>query len=646
MKTEPILNWKSESSGRIRLSGVADRTLHWVTEHQLTDPTLWARFVNQFRVCLDTENNGWRGEYWGKMMRGAVMVCQYTADEELHAILTDTVRDLLTAQAADGGFSSYRPGTGFRHWDMWCRKYIMLGLEHYLEICTDDALRQEILAALCRHADAILAAIGERSEGKLPITETSGIYGGMNSASILEPMVRLCRITGEQRYLDFARHILASGGCRGINIFALAYADEIAPHAYGVNKAYEMMSCFEGLLEYYELTGDVYYRDAAIRFAKQVMATDVTVIGCCGTVTEFFDHSAVRQTEIPKGVLQETCVSVTWMKLCRRLFAVSGEVCFLDAIEETYYNAYLSTLNTEGKHARNDRLRFLDDAVQTLIPFDSYSPLIPGVRGEETGGAQKLEDGSYYGCCAAIAAAGAAIFPQSLLWRDAGGERVLLAMYERGEAETVLPDGNRLRLHTETAYPAANAIRLTLHLDAPARFAFGLRIPAWSRETRLTCNGEVIAVTAGITYIEREWQEGDVLELITDDRILLQTAPIYESETLYRVDWSDGSMYPETVFQTPEAKRYVCFRQGALTLACDRRSGRDPQTEIRGELHGGQDVAWQPISKSEQPYPCMRAVKLQLPQEELILTDYASAGRLWSEESKSAAWIPTERENR
>ena len=85
----------------VTLNGVADRTIHWVTQHQLLDAPLWAKFVNQFRLHPDTANNGWRGEYWGKMMRGSVMVYQYTQDVELFRVLTQTVEELLTTQMPD-----------------------------------------------------------------------------------------------------------------------------------------------------------------------------------------------------------------------------------------------------------------------------------------------------------------------------------------------------------------------------------------------------------------------------------------------------------------------------------------------------------------------------------------------------------------
>ena len=629
------------SQNEIRLTGIADRTLHWVEDHQLLDRALWQKFVRQFRIHSDSANKGWRGEYWGKMMRGAVMVYQYTRNPSLYEILTETVKDLLTTQNADGSFSTYEPYNEFQRWDLWCRKYVMLGMEHYLEICTDENLKQRILTALCAHADAVLAKIGDRAEGKLPITETSKLYGGMSSVSILEPIIRLYRLTGETRYLRFAEYILSTGGSLDINIFELAYQDEIAPYAYGVNKAYEMMSCFEGVIEYYEVTGNEYYRDAALRFAKKVMETDVTVIGCCGTVSEFFDRSSVRQTEKPEGALQETCVSVTWMKLCRRLFAVSGDPVFPDAIEQTYYNAYLSTLNTERCHARNRGLSFLDGCVPTVLPFDSYSPLIPGVRGLLTGGAQLLDDGTYYGCCACIASAGAALYPQSMLW-NANNGALLLSGYENGELPAVLPSGQKFRITISGNYPAPGKIRISLQLERPEVFPFGLRIPAWSEQSRLTVNGEEQPVGQGIHFIEREWKSGDTLDLELDFRVVITRAPIYEKETIYQINWQTGKCDPVEVSQSPEARNFVSFRQGPITLATDRRLGRNPNRAVKLSLHSGESVRSCQVDPRRIPYPCMNACIVKLPEEEVLLTDYASTGRLWSKESESAAWIPAE----
>lgn len=127
--------------------------VEFLTHETFYDRELWAKFVNQFRFRDDNTNFGWRGEYWGKSMRGAAMICDYTQDEKLYEILTETVRDMLTTQDEYGRFASYDVEKEYHDWDVWCRKYVLLGFLYYYDICKDDVLKEEIITALCRHAD-------------------------------------------------------------------------------------------------------------------------------------------------------------------------------------------------------------------------------------------------------------------------------------------------------------------------------------------------------------------------------------------------------------------------------------------------------------------------------------------------------------
>ena len=54
------------------------------------------------------------------------MTWQYTGDQELYDILTETVRELLSFQEADGRISTYSRKEEFIGWDLWCRKYVLL----------------------------------------------------------------------------------------------------------------------------------------------------------------------------------------------------------------------------------------------------------------------------------------------------------------------------------------------------------------------------------------------------------------------------------------------------------------------------------------------------------------------------------------
>ena len=88
------------------------------------------------------------------------------------------------------------------------------------------------------------------------------------------------------------------------------------------------MSCFEGLLWYYRVTGEKKYLDAAENFARNVEVRYYS-IGSAGCTHELFDNSKVNQFNPDfTGIMQETCVTVTWIKLCQLLFQVTGKRVF------------------------------------------------------------------------------------------------------------------------------------------------------------------------------------------------------------------------------------------------------------------------------------------------------------------------------
>ena len=205
--------------------------LSFITENQLLDTGRWEEFVRQYKIKSDSSNRGWRCEYFGKMLRGACLVCGATHDESLYAVLKSSVENLLTAQDSDGRFSTYTPETELSGWDMWGRKYIMLGLEFFLSVCREDRLKEKIVKALCRHADLITEKTGV-GEGKIPVFSTSDFWMGVNSLSILEPFVKLYNITGEKKYLDFAAELVYEGENLGSRIFTLAAEDKLNPKGY------------------------------------------------------------------------------------------------------------------------------------------------------------------------------------------------------------------------------------------------------------------------------------------------------------------------------------------------------------------------------------------------------------------------------
>lgn len=645
---------KPDLHQNISVRGMCARPLDFIAGEQLADRELWRKFVEQYRLKSDTPKQEWRSEYWGKMMRGAAFVYSVTQDDGLYAVLEETVKDLLTVQDEDGAFSTYAPEVQFKMWDIWGRKYVLLGLLCFYNICRDEKLRQQIVSAAMRHADAIIAHVGNDTNEKMQIEQTSlsrigqPVHGAMNSLSVLEPMVMLYRITGNKTYLDFCTYLVEIGARACGNIFELAYVDRLAPYQYPFTKAYEMMSCFEGLLEYALTVGSEKWKTAAIRFAYRMVESDITLLGSAGTTHEFLNHAVVHQVETSEGgVGQETCVSVTWMKLCARMLLVTGDPLFGDCFEQTLYNAYLGTLNYE--HISNpEKIQggFRIPGVNvsaSFLPFDSYTPLMGGTRGQGIGGSLMFADGTYYGCCACIASVGIGIAPHLAVLRTDNGFAVQL--YEKGVYQTQTESGNGVTFHIETDYPVSDTIRIRVEPQAVERFSLSLRIPSWSVENTLLINGQPMTVTPGMTTVDWIWQPGDVLQLRLDLRVEALRPTPYEKDVLRsRIIWKTCDMVPFMTEMGENHRNHVAFRRGPLMLATDARLGNTEDTALVLES----DEEYLPAEKkpaAELPFSAICYVQVLMKNgKKLDLIDCASAGRTWKDDSDFAIWMKTEKE--
>ena len=615
--------------------GIMKEAFAFVEKEQLLRPELWARFADQFRDDADFEN-GWRGEYWGKMMRGACFVYSATRNDQLYQCLAETVEDMLQKADETGRISSYGKSHEFNGWDIWCRKYVLLGMQYFLEICKDEERREKLIASMRGQMDYIMENIGD---GKIPICAASNNWRGLNSCSILEPVVRLYSLTKEQRYLDFASYIVNIGGTSVANLFELAIQDGLYPYQYPITKAYEMMSCFEGLIEYYRVTGIEKYKTAVINFANKILESDFTVIGSSGCTHELFDHSTVRQANTTNGATaQETCVTVTLMKFLHQVLLLTGDSKYADAIETSLYNGYLGAFNTEKVIEPTIRKEYPDSHMEPL-PFDSYSPLTSGTRGNGVGGLRLMRDNHYYGCCAAIGSAGIGLVPYMQMHTTHDG--VALHLFIAGTIKGTTPEGKAFTLVTQTDYPKSGSIKIKLQMEESEHFEIKIRNPKWSKTTKITVNQTPVAASDGYVIIQRTWNSEDEIAIELDMRTQAIFPTPYGSDVLMnQVIWHENYIVPTFDREDPLAKHHIALRRGPLMLAQDARLGysTDEPVEICVDESGFVDV--HPCE--DEVYPHIVAVNVPLKDGSFMpVTDYASAGKLWTEESKMAVWMLT-----
>ena len=595
------MKYRFPKHGELTVYGYNRDLTEYVTEKQLLDENLWKLFVNQYRIHSD-KNGDWRGEYWGKTMRGGCLIYESYNSERLYNVLAATVKEMISVQEKSGRLSTYPMEIEFNGWDMWCRKYVMLGMLYFLPICKSKDLERRIIVSLKKQADHIIDHIGAE-EGKKSILDTCKLYGAMNSCSILEAFVKLYGVTGEQRYLDFAAYIVGCGFSKNLNLIDECLKGQTPPYMFPDVKAYEMMSCFEGLNEYYKYVKYDKYLKAIENFVDMLVKTDYTIIGCCGCSGELLDNSSVTQTNYSDDIMQETCVTVTFIKLCAKLYLTTGNAKYLDYIEQSSYNAMYGSVNdteqtmkkTEGDVWEGDNCYQVD---HEAFPFDSYSPLVYNRRGKKVGGFMVMEDGRSYGCCACIGSAGIAVANLAAISIGDGGFSVNL--YNSLAFKTVY-NGKEIKITVNANVYSKNKAIIKV-CGNNERFKLKLRIPRWMENPKITVDGKETDTIVADAYIslDREWEKS-VIEL-------KYSAPIRERVL-------NGK---------------VAFTKGPVVLARDIRLD-DIQKPLNIKAKDGKALRAKLVKN--QVFKSNATYKIHAGDNDILVCDYASAGKNYDSDS-------------
>ncbi len=562
--------------GGVSLRGRLGKALEKSVNHRLKKVN-YDHLVAPFRDRNERDGR-WRCEFWGKIVRSAIRSWHAVPDPGLEQLIRKTVHDLCATQTPDGCISSYPAELQTKDWDIWGRKYALLGLcRYYREIERSEEVRH----AVARCLDHLMTQVGPEAQRIVDC----GHHTGLAASSLLGAVVAAARVTGEKRFLDYAKWIAAQGGSIEGDIFALARRGT-APAELGNGKAYEMTSCFEGLLELYRETGDPEQLDAVMKYFRAVRDRELFITGAGGLKDmwgEFWYEGRRNQTRSDAGSLGETCVTTTCIRFFGQILRLTGELSAADEMERALYNGILGAMVPDGSwwlHAN-----------PTPLAGSSFKKRagdqIPGY-GED--------------CCVAQGPEALATAACYAVMRTEEGPAVLF--YEACEAKIPLADGSEAALSITGNYPDGAAAAITVSLPAPRRFRLKLRVPTWSTRTRIRVAGEEIPARPGtFAEIDRLWRTGDRVELEFDLRFRAVPAP-------------DGGAL-------------LAAMRGPVLFARDSRLGKLDTPVSLEEIENAQEIPAEP----EFARLC------RLPDGSK-LCDYASAGNRFTPENTLRVWLP------
>ena len=460
----------------------------------------------------------WIGEHVGKFLFSASKTYAYSHDERIKHLMDDMVRKYIACQMKDGYMGTYLYKDRWKDWDVWAHKYCIIGLLNYYSVTG----YKPALETAKRAADLICRTFGDQP-GKRDLM-VAGEHNGLAPGSILEPMVDLYRYTGDPKYLAFCKYILRAFEQKdGPKIVGgLEKYGQVTK--VGDAKAYEMLSCFLGILKYYKLTGDEKYLTLL-----QTAWTDISRhrLYITGTAS---DHEVFMPTgDLKAGNdndMGEGCVTVTWIQFNLSMLQTTGDPKYATEMERSVYNHLLAAENPQTGCV-------------------SYYTALQGAK------PYRCDQG--YSCCLSSVPRGISLIPEMIGGKINGVFSVL--MYENGEATTAIKADDQstvaLKVKSTTKFPADGQVDFEIEPSHSSSFTLKFRVPEWSANFTATVGNKSYQETPGrLLAINRKWSPGDHVKITFD--MPVQVLP-------------GGKSYPNS----------IAIKRGPQVLAIDKSLNKE-----------------------------------------------------------------------
>lgn len=499
-----------------------------------------------------------------KIIEGASYSLQTYPDPELEALLDTLIMKIGEAQEEDGYLYTYRtimgddshPWIGSERWELThILSHELYNLGHMYEAAVAHYRatgKRTFLDIAIKSADLV-----DRDFGWGKIEN----YPGHQEIEI--GLVKLYRVTGDERYLDLAKFFLDVRGPDG-DEYSQSHkkvVDQREAVGHSVRAAY----MYTGMADVAALTGDSEYIEAIGAIWEDIVHRKIYITGGIGAAGG--NEGFAEPYNLPNLTAYcETCASIANVFWNQRMFLHHGESEYYDVLERTLYNALLSGVSLSG---------------------DLF--FYPNVL-ESTGSHQRQE---WFGCacCPSNISRFIPSLPGYVYARS--DNDIFVNLYLSSTAVIDLP-GNSVELVQETEYPYGGKVELTVNPETAGEFSLRLRIPGWAEDIAipgplydysdeqeavisLTVNGkkERIKKENGYALINRKWEEGDKIILnmpmevrtVTADerveadrgRFAVQRGPI-----VYAAEWADNDGKVLNLVFNPDNEMSIEERPGML----------------------------------------------------------------------------------
>ena len=473
--------------------------------------------IENFRIAAGIS----RGEYHGmvfqdrdlyKWLEAVAYQLAVRPDLSLREAADSAIRLIGQAQTPEGYLNTYyqthpdekRFSNLQNNHELYCAGHLIEAAVAFAQAVGDTRL----LDVARRYADLIDRVFGPE-EGKL--------HGYPGHEIIEMALVRLFRLTGEERYLRLARYFIDQRGQAPLYFEEEARRDgnrdfvwnetfmryqyyqagkPVREQTEAEGHAVRAVYLYSGMADVAAETGDQTLFEACRTLFDNIVSRRMYITGAIGSthVGEAFTYDYDLPNE---SVYAETCAQIGLCFFAQRMLNSEMDGRYADVIERALYNSVLSGMSLDAKRffyvnplevvpeacEKDDRLRHVKPQRQKWFGCACCPPNLTRFLGS---------------------------LPSYAF--SAGGDTLYMHLYIGGEVRVALAHAE-VHLSVESDYPWDGRVRLTVH--TPGEYGIAVRISGWCRGYELKVNGESVSSepVRGYVSLNRVWREEDMVEL-------------------------------------------------------------------------------------------------------------------------------------
>lgn len=583
--------------------------------------------IENFRIAAGESKGAFYGFVFqdsdtAKWLEAAAYSLSIKPDKKLEEKMDDLIGLIGRAQQEDGYLDTYftvaRPNDKWTNLqeghELYCAGHMIEAAVAYYEATG----KKELLHIVKKNADLIYRIFVE--EGK------EGIPG---HPEIELALVRLYRVTKEEKYLQLAKHFIDARG-KDPKVFVREKE----------NRDWTVWNCDPKDTDYTQNTHPVRDETNAVGHAVRALylctgmamtaaeTKDETLVDGC---KRWWDSVTKRRMYITGGVgnsapgeaftedyylpndlaYNETCASIALIFFAREMAELTNEASYIDVMEKALYNTVLASFQLDGKHF------FYTNPLEVNPKYAHIIPVLNHVFPRRP---------KWHGCaCCPPNAARLITSLDKYAWHQSGktvySDLMIGGTYQPEEGVTI---------EVESSFEQDGKVTYRIAKENGKCVKLAVRIPAWSKETSIMVNGVGKEIyTEGGYQIFSDLENGTIIQIQFDmtPHKMYANPKIAEDTGKCAIVAGPFTYCIEDVDQKVEVNRVYVKRDSMpkVKQTIDDQIGKVHKLSIEGRYYEETDELY--MEQSPKTYPLT-----------LTLVPYYAWGN--RQEGSMKVWIP------